>query len=98
MEELSKYREMIDRIDTEISALFEERMHTVKEIALIKKEKGLPVFDRNREAQMLQREREKIQDPELRDHYTEFLQALLDISKKYQTEILDLKPEVSESL
>ena len=98
MEELSKYREMIDRIDSEIASLFEERMHTVKEIALIKKEKGLPVFDRNREAQMLKREREKIQDPELRDHYTEFLQALMDISKKYQTEISDLKPEAAESL
>lgn len=50
--DLRKVRDRIDRADNEIIRLLVERMEIVGEISKIKREKGLPVFDQKREAEL----------------------------------------------
>ena len=51
--EKNEYRAKIDKIDEEIVRLFSERMDVARQIAAIKKENGLPVFDPKREREKL---------------------------------------------
>ncbi len=51
--ELSDYRKEIDRIDREMVKLFTERMDIAADIGRCKQEKGLPVYDPERERQKL---------------------------------------------
>lgn len=51
--ELSDYRKEIDRIDREMVKLFTERMDIAADIGRYKQEKGLPVYDPERERQKL---------------------------------------------
>jgi len=52
-EELKKLRKEIDRIDAEILSLLEERVETARKIGAVKKEKGLPVSDPQREKEVI---------------------------------------------
>ena len=61
MDKLLECRQKIDEIDTEIIRLFEERMNTVKEVALYKIENNMQVLDSSREAAMLEKNLKKIQ-------------------------------------
>ena len=51
--ELSDYRKKIDDIDARLVKLFEERMDVSGEIAAVKEERNLPVFDPAREREKL---------------------------------------------
>jgi chorismate mutase len=52
-EELRSFRNEINRIDAEMKELFVKRMETAKKIGLYKKERGLPVFDAEREKEVI---------------------------------------------
>ncbi len=85
---LSKYRDEINRIDDEIVRLFQERMEVAGNIATYKKENEIPVLD-------AQREREKLADVQAKSEakfasYTGSLYSLLfELSRSYQEKILD---------
>ena len=51
--DLNDYRRQIDEIDTQLLALFAQRMEVAAGIAAYKKEHGLPVLDSGRERQKL---------------------------------------------
>lgn len=55
MKDLSKARDEIDNIDTQIIKLFEQRMDIVKDVANYKIENNLPVLDSSRENIMLEK-------------------------------------------
>src|SRR3989338_9160605 len=55
MNRIAKFRKSIDEIDNRILGLLSDRQNAVKKIAAIKKELGLPVFDRKREDELLER-------------------------------------------
>ncbi|MCR4610458.1 MAG: chorismate mutase [Lachnospiraceae bacterium] len=76
-------REKINSIDSKMAELFEERMRAVSDIAAYKKEKGIPVVDKNREDNLLKTNVDLI-DEEYKDYYVEFLQNTMDVSKQYQ--------------
>ena len=88
MSELDKERIKINEIDKQIAALFEQRMDTAKQIALIKKKYSMQIFDGSREQEVLKREVELIKNPEYKSYYLEFIQDLMDVSKKYQSYIV----------
>lgn len=85
---LVEARREIDRVDTEMAQLFEERMAAAKKVAQFKKENGMPIFDATREAQILACAAERIQDEVLRRYYVEFLQNLMAVSKAYQSYLI----------
>ncbi len=88
MNELDPERKKINEIDKKIAALFEERMGVAKNIALIKKQYGLQIFDSAREDEVCKRELEYIQNPEYKQYYLEFIHDLMDVSKKYQSYVV----------
>ena len=65
MHSLENAREKIDRADREMARLFQERMRAVNEIARYKAENGLPVFDPEREAQVIKKNAALIEDKDM---------------------------------
>lgn len=84
MKKLNLQRKKIDRIDRKLAQLFEKRMKVASEIAHLKKEKNLPIFDANREEEICKRETEYIKSSELKPFYLELLQKIMELSKKWQ--------------
>ena len=83
MKTIEELRLEINKIDEEMANLFNKRMEVAKDIALYKKEFNLPIFDKERELQLLNKNLEYIQD-DLKPLYREFLIKLMELSKLYQ--------------
>lgn len=88
MTDLDKYREMINEIDKQMRNLFEKRMQVAKDIALYKKDKGLTVYDPDREKIVIEKNVSLLHDKDLERHYSLFLQRMMDISKDYQYDLI----------
>lgn len=88
MASLEHAREIINRVDSEMLKLFEERMNAVKEVAEYKKAHGIPVDDFVREEEMIKRN-SKLASDEFRSYYVNFLRSNIDISKRMQHKLLD---------
>ena len=78
--DLKEARGQIDRVDREIAQLFEERMKAAEAIAAYKREKGLPVEDKNREKAMIQQELEWV-NPLYRPYFQSLLECMIGESK-----------------
>lgn len=86
MKTLEACREEINRVDRELAALFERRMRAVSEVSRIKQAEGLAVLDPDRERAVLEKGEALISDTGYKPYFREFMQAVMDISKKYQRE------------
>ncbi|MCQ2428725.1 MAG: chorismate mutase [Clostridia bacterium] len=84
MDKLTKAREIIDEVDARMAELFVRRMEAAELIAAYKKEQGLPVEDKAREAEMTGRLAVHV-PAALRPYYKGFLASVIGESKKYQT-------------
>jgi len=85
--DLTENRTRIDKIDSQLIKLFQERMTVSADIAAYKKEHGLPVYDprREREKQVAVAE----QTPEeLREYVTPLYSLLFDLSRSYQRRLI----------
>lgn len=89
MNELDKARKDINEIDEEMARLFERRMQAGEAIARFKQEHGLSVKDPAREAQVIERGRERISDPVIEAYYVDFLKNNIELSCNYQERILN---------
>lgn len=86
---LEQAREEIDRADREMASLFEKRMKAVEAIISHKVSNNLQIYDADREAQVITQNSKLIRDETLVEYYREFISMVMDISKKYQRNILD---------
>ena len=90
MKNLKECRNKIDEIDNKIVELFKERMKIIKDVALFKKANNLPIFDPQREMQMLNKRLEEFDDNDpIKKYYKTILKSFLQVSKLYQKEIHD---------
>lgn len=87
MDKLENARKKINSIDEKMAALFCERMDAVKAVAEYKTEHGLPIFDAEREAQVIKKNANFVDDPTLREYYVNFIQKVMEISKSYQSRL-----------
>lgn len=85
---LKEARETINRVDSEMARLFEERMDAVRKVAEYKAERGLPVLDPERERQVIERNSALIEDEVLRTYYIEFLKNNMAVSRRFQQDIM----------
>lgn len=88
---LEQAREEIDHADRETAALFERRMKAVEAVIAYKIANNLQIYDAAREAQVIEKNCKLIKDSSLIEYYKEFITAMIDISKKYQQNIVDRK-------
>ncbi len=89
MTKLDEARARINRIDREMAQLFCQRMDAARTVAEYKQQTGMPVYDPEREAEVLRRNTEMLGREELRSYYSDFLQDMMDLSKRYQKRLLD---------
>ena len=94
---LDKWREEIDQIDTDMVELFSKRMLTAAKIAETKREKDLPVFDRQRESKVMDKVID-MADEELAMYVKMLYSTIFDLSKNYQAKILDRDTNLKEQL
>jgi len=81
--QLETFRREIDSIDTQIFALFEQRLAVAKQIGAYKKEHGLSVLDSSREDS--KKDQVKISvSPELTPYALELLEVLMKAAKAVQ--------------
>ncbi len=86
--DLNEAREKINKIDTEMAKLFEQRMEAVREVAEYKSARGLPVEDLEREQSLIESMSANISDEEVRPFYVSFLQNTMDVSKNWQHSLI----------
>lgn len=84
---MEKLREEIDIIDKNMQNLFIERMQIVKKIAEYKLENQLPVFDLDREKEIIKKNIDEVSNYDFLDLYEDFFKKILELSKKYQERI-----------
>ena len=89
MNKLEEARKKINSVDEEIAKLFEERMKAARQIAEYKKENGLPITDASRELELINKNSKFVTDEVIREYYVNFIQETMNISKKYQSRILN---------
>lgn len=87
---LDTLREEINRIDEDIIGLLSRRMEVVKKIAALKKVKGIPVEDRDREKTLfLKLEREARRNNINEEFVSEVFGIIVSHSKLIQSKILE---------
>lgn len=89
MSKLDEARKDINRIDTEMARLFEQRMTACRHVAEYKKENGLSVRDPERETELIAKNRKLITDPEIDAYYVEFIKNNIDLSCRFQSKLMN---------
>ncbi|WP_294377515.1 prephenate dehydratase [uncultured Clostridium sp.] len=84
MADLDDYRVRIDEIDREITRLFEERMDVVLNVAKYKIDNGLPIFHRDREEQVIEKNAGYLKNKDYTEELKEFYTYLMEVSRHLQ--------------
>lgn len=96
MTKLEDARRLINEIDAEMARLFEKRMRAVEDVIQYKMENDLPIFDEQREKEVLINNVNRIEDVQLRPYYESYLKMMMEISKQYQRDLLKQQDEYYE--
>ncbi|MBR4149983.1 MAG: chorismate synthase [Firmicutes bacterium] len=83
---LNSYRKQIDTIDSQLLALFEQRMDVSEKIAALKKREGRQTLDASREAEKLEGAAKRLPES-LRGYGRELQEKLMELSRRYQDEL-----------
>ncbi len=86
---LQEERNKIDKIDKQIVKLLEERMEVAAEIAKIKKENNMEIFNSSREKIVIEKVKSYLENENLEEYLEKVYLNLMDISKDYQKDIIE---------
>lgn len=89
MKDLNECRKRIDEIDDTLIALFEERMEIATSVADYKIKNNLPIFNKERENQVIEKNLSKIKNKDIKKYGEKMLHCLMDLSKDYQRVLSD---------
>lgn len=92
--DLKELRNNIDRIDSELVKLFQERMEIAAQVAKYKQENNLPVFNREREREVLNSVTARV-SPEFEGYTKTLYETIFNLSRSYQKKLI--KPHSSVS-
>ena len=95
--DLGNIRSEIDRIDSEMIRLFEERMKLACSVAEYKKANNMPVYDSGRERQVVNQLAEKI-DPELERYMRMLYTTMFAVSRSYQHQKIQSESDLTRAL
>ena len=85
---LEESRKKIDSIDKELIKLFKKRMDTVCDVAKYKKENGLPIYNGQREREVVNNLTKEVPE-ELALYVKVLYNTLFSVSRGYQTKMID---------
>ncbi len=89
MDGLEQARATINEADREMAKLFARRMEAVRQVSAYKQAHGLPVLDASRERAVVENNAALYPDGETKAYYIDFLQDVMDLSKRYQHRLLE---------
>ncbi len=95
--DIKDLRNNIDRIDGELTKLFKERMETAAEIAKYKNENNMPVFNKEREREVLNSVTAGMPD-ELQGYTKTLYETIFNLSRSYQKRIINPKSSLSRMI
>ena len=94
---IEELRENIDRIDSELTKLFQERMETAALVADYKMENGLPVFDAERERKVINKVTSNVSEEFV--PYTKTLyNTMFDLSRSYQRKRMNADSPIKKKI
>jgi len=82
--DINHWRKRIDEIDEQLAKLLSERSHCVIEIGKIKRQKQLPVYDPEREKEILERLLRDNQGPLENEALKRLFERILDESRRVE--------------
>jgi len=82
--DISHWRKRIDEIDAQLAKLLSERSHCVIEIGKIKRQKQLPVYDPEREKEILERLLRDNRGPLENEALKRLFERILDESRRVE--------------
>lgn len=82
--DINECRKRIDEIDDKLMKLFQERMEIAVSVAEYKKENNLPIFNKEREDFVIEKNLSKITNDDIKIYAEKMLHYLMDLSKDYQ--------------
>lgn len=88
MNTLEKARKDINEIDDRMAELFVRRLEASARVLEYKKSCDMPIFDPEREAQVIANGLGRMKIPLFAGYYKRFITCLMDISKDYQSALL----------
>jgi len=86
MTELDECRSALDELDEVMAGLFEQRMDYCRRIGEYKKANNLPVYQPQREKEIIEKKSALIKNKNYESYYARFIQNLMDLSKELQNE------------
>lgn len=89
MRHIDQVRKDINEVSEAMAKLFLRRMDLSREVFEYKIHNGLPVFDEGREKELLERMVEGTQPGAMEPYLEDFLMALMNISKEYQSRLME---------
>lgn len=93
MQSIENIREEINRIDKEITKLYEKRLDLMGDVAEYKYQNDLPVLDLEREKKVIDNNSNYIKNAKYKPLYIELIQLIMDQGKSLQEEYIKLKNE-----
>ena len=94
---LEKYRGELDKIDTQMLELFQQRMKVVKDIAEYKKQNNASVLDKSRERRILMRIYNEARDNMGKPSVALF-RTIIEQSKAYQRELMPGNGKIAKKI
>lgn len=88
MNELEQCRKDIDEIDKEIIALFEKRMDIAVKVAEYKKKNNIPIYNEERESQVIERNVENLKNEKYDLVARRFFINIMELSRSVQEAII----------
>lgn len=82
--DLKDARNKIDELDKVIVEAYEKRLDLVMEVAKYKEKHNVCIFDPTREKDVIAKNLSYIKENKHHEYITEFIQSMMDISKKFQ--------------
>ena len=86
---LSECRNEIDKIDKELVELFEKRMNVAINVAKYKIENNIPIFNEAREAEVIEKNINRLNNKEYSKLTEKFFTHLMELSRSLQADIID---------
>ena len=86
---LSECRNEIDKIDKELVELFEKRMNVAINVAKYKIENNIPIFNGAREAEVIEKNINRLNNKEYSRLTEKFFTHLMELSRSLQADIID---------
>lgn len=87
---LEDIRRRIDGIDEQLSALLEERLTIVRDVAAYKLQNNMPILDAERERRVVERALSRLEDDSLAPYVEETYRHIMGASRHMQSDMLKL--------